>query len=711
MAADANARRDRPGPSVGRRARRRGRARRRSASWSTAGPASARPASARPRPPTPLDPAVPTGLYPLAYPAYDEDPRREPALRVTHADGTTSTRLHVDDVEHVAHGDGRAEHTVHLVDEAQPLGVALRFRTHEDEGVLEQWVEVTNRQAGADPAARWPRRRRLRSSPATPGSPTSAATGPRSGRPPPRPSPSGPRCSRRGAASARTSRCRRLPARSRRHQHRVRRDGPRRRPGVGRRPPLRLRAHGHAPAPRALRAQLRPGRPRARPGHDLPQPGDGVGVVRRGPRRAHPAPPPVDPPTRPARRRAPPADRGQQLGGHVVRLRRGPPRRPDGLQRRASAPSCSSSTTAGSASSTLATTTPPASATGRPIPGSCPAASSPSPGPPRRAACASASGSSPRWSTPARPCYASTPTGWSANRAAATGRSASSSCSTSSARRCSGSCSTPIDGILDAHPGITHLKWDANRGITEPGSPTLAPDRQGDLWVDSQHARWDVMAEVAERWPDVELMLCASGGGRSDLGTLRWFHELWLSDNTDPVTRVRMQWAATHGLPTAARRRPRDPLGRPAAPVRLHGGHERPLRLRPRPRRPRRCRARGLPTSGQRSTRTIRPLVAAGRPLAPGLTVRAQRRRLAYTSPSDGSSVVFCYQLDEGPVPDRLPLAHLDPNSDLPRQHRDDLVELVRPGDHIGRRHRLAAHRAADRDDPALRAARPRTHG
>ena len=96
----------------------------------------------------PLDPAVPTGLYPLAYPAYDEDPRRAPALRITHADGTTSTRLHVDDVEHVAHGDGRAEHTVHLVDEAQPLGVALRFRTHEDEGVLEQWVEVTNRQAG-----------------------------------------------------------------------------------------------------------------------------------------------------------------------------------------------------------------------------------------------------------------------------------------------------------------------------------------------------------------------------------------------------------------------------------------------------------------------------------------------------------------------------------------------------------------------------------
>ena len=84
----------------------------------------------------------------LALPAYDEDPRRGPALRITHADGTTSTRLHVDDVERVDHGDGRAEHTIHLVDEAQPLQVSVRFRTHDDEGVLEQWVEVTNRQQG-----------------------------------------------------------------------------------------------------------------------------------------------------------------------------------------------------------------------------------------------------------------------------------------------------------------------------------------------------------------------------------------------------------------------------------------------------------------------------------------------------------------------------------------------------------------------------------
>ncbi|HEX2578095.1 MAG TPA: alpha-galactosidase, partial [Aquihabitans sp.] len=108
-----------------------------------------------------------------------------------------------------------------------------------------------------------------------------------------------------------------------------------------------------------------------------------------------------------------------------------------------------------------------------------------------------------------------------------------------------------IDGVLAEHPGISYLKWDANRDLTEPGSSALPPDRQSHLHVDRVAATWAVMDEVARRHPDVELMLCASGGGRSDLGTLGRFHELWTSDNTDPVDRVRIQWGASHLLPAS----------------------------------------------------------------------------------------------------------------------------------------------------------------
>jgi alpha-galactosidase len=107
-----------------------------------------------------------------------------------------------------------------------------------------------------------------------------------------------------------------------------------------------------------------------------------------------------------------------------------------------------------------------------------------------------------------------------------------------------------IDETLAQYPGISYLKWDANRDVFESGSSTLPADRQSHLTVDRVQATVEIMEEVARRHPDVELMLCASGGGRSDLANLRWFHELWTSDNTDPVDRVRIQWGASHLLPS-----------------------------------------------------------------------------------------------------------------------------------------------------------------
>ncbi len=106
-----------------------------------------------------------------------------------------------------------------------------------------------------------------------------------------------------------------------------------------------------------------------------------------------------------------------------------------------------------------------------------------------------------------------------------------------------------VDFVLTGNPGVSYLKWDANRDIFEPGSSALAAGRQSNLWIDTVLARWQVMAEIAAGSPDTEMMLCASGGGRTDLGTLRWFHEVWLSDNTDAVARLKMQWEASRFLP------------------------------------------------------------------------------------------------------------------------------------------------------------------
>jgi alpha-galactosidase len=108
-----------------------------------------------------------------------------------------------------------------------------------------------------------------------------------------------------------------------------------------------------------------------------------------------------------------------------------------------------------------------------------------------------------------------------------------------------------IQDILSV-PGITYAKWDCNRYLTQPGSSWLSPDRQSFLWVDYVRALYALMDKTAKRFPNTELMLCSGGGGRADYGALKYFHEFWPSDNTDPVRRVIMQWNYSYFFPSMA---------------------------------------------------------------------------------------------------------------------------------------------------------------
>ena len=99
-------------------------------------------------------------------------------------------------------------------------------------------------------------------------------------------------------------------------------------------------------------------------------------------------------------------------------------------------------------------------------------------------------------------------------------------------------------------PGISYSKWDCNRFLTQPGSSWLAPDRQSHLAIDYVNALYALMDKTAKTFPDTELMLCSGGGARADYGALKYFHEFWPSDNTDPVMRVPMQWDYSYFFPS-----------------------------------------------------------------------------------------------------------------------------------------------------------------
>ena len=105
--------------------------------------------------------------------------------------------------------------------------------------------------------------------------------------------------------------------------------------------------------------------------------------------------------------------------------------------------------------------------------------------------------------------------------------------------------------LLADHPGIDFVKWDCNSPIMNAWSPYWG-QRQGHLYVDHVHGLYNVLRRVRKAQPDVEMMLCAGGGGRCDYEALRYFDEFWPSDNTDPVERLYIQWGFSQFFPAKA---------------------------------------------------------------------------------------------------------------------------------------------------------------
>ena len=106
-----------------------------------------------------------------------------------------------------------------------------------------------------------------------------------------------------------------------------------------------------------------------------------------------------------------------------------------------------------------------------------------------------------------------------------------------------------VDTLLTRYPGIDYIKWDANAPVMNHGSQYLTADRQSHLLIDYHRGFARVMDRIRAKYPDVTIQACASGGGRANYGILPWFDEIWVSDNTDALQRVYMQWGTSHFFP------------------------------------------------------------------------------------------------------------------------------------------------------------------
>lgn len=106
-----------------------------------------------------------------------------------------------------------------------------------------------------------------------------------------------------------------------------------------------------------------------------------------------------------------------------------------------------------------------------------------------------------------------------------------------------------VDGLLTENPGIAYIKWDANRSMTNEYSPYLK-EKQSHLYIEYVKGLYAVLDRFREKYPQLPMMLCSSGGGRADYGALKYFTEFWPSDNTHATDRVLIQWGYTYFFPS-----------------------------------------------------------------------------------------------------------------------------------------------------------------
>lgn len=95
-----------------------------------------------------------------------------------------------------------------------------------------------------------------------------------------------------------------------------------------------------------------------------------------------------------------------------------------------------------------------------------------------------------------------------------------------------------LDALLHSAP-VDYVTWDVNRAFTDAGWPGEPyPQR---LWTDHVLGLYELIDRLRAAHPHTAFESCAAGGGRVDLGILSRTDQVWTSENTDPLDRLRIQ--------------------------------------------------------------------------------------------------------------------------------------------------------------------------
>ena len=103
--------------------------------------------------------------------------------------------------------------------------------------------------------------------------------------------------------------------------------------------------------------------------------------------------------------------------------------------------------------------------------------------------------------------------------------------------------------VLD-QGNIEYVKWDMNRSMTDMYS--VVAGEQGRIAYDYMLGLYDFLERLMARYPNLLIEGCSGGGGRFDAGMLYYTPQIWCSDNTDALDRIRIQYGTSFGYPAGA---------------------------------------------------------------------------------------------------------------------------------------------------------------
>ncbi len=99
---------------------------------------------------------------------------------------------------------------------------------------------------------------------------------------------------------------------------------------------------------------------------------------------------------------------------------------------------------------------------------------------------------------------------------------------------------------------ISYVKWDMNRSITECYSKAWPADRQGEIYHRYILGVYALYERLTREFPHVLFESCASGGGRFDPGMLFYAPQGWVSDNSDAIERLKIQYGTSMCYPLSS---------------------------------------------------------------------------------------------------------------------------------------------------------------